>query len=239
SPAAAEVFSYLERRGASFLADLVRATGRLPSEVENALWELVAAGLVTGDGVAGLRTLLLPEEKRRPRRQLRSLPGRSSKRLAPAGRWSVLPPEAASGRGPEESADGAARRLLARWGVVLREVTGRERRLPPWRSILQALRRMEARGEVRGGRFVQGFVGEQFALPRAVDALRAVRRSRDAEEVVIVSAADPLNLVGLLTPGAKVPVLSGQVIAFRDGVPVEVGDLAAVRSKLQSPRAAV
>ncbi len=259
SAPAREVFAHLERRGASFLAEIARAARRLPTEVEDALWELVACGLATGDGVAGLRTLLLPEEKRQPRRHLRALPGRTPRRLAPVGRWSLLvadpggvaaddvasaggftPPERAGGRGgagpvpPRRDAERVARRLLARWGVVLRELTARERRLPPWRSVLQALRRMEARGEVRGGRFVQGFVGEQFALPEAVDAMRAIRRRGESGELVLVAAADPLNLVGILTPGARVPLASGSLIAFRDGVPVEIGERGALRSRLQT-----
>jgi ATP-dependent Lhr-like helicase len=193
----------------------------------------VAAGLVTGDGIAGLRTLLLPEEKRAPRKaHLRALPGRGARRSMPIGRWSLLraePHPAAAGRGRR----GGSRRLLARTGVVFRELALRERRAPSWRSLLQALRRLEARGEIRGGRFVAGFVGEQFALPEAVEALRAVRREKGQGEVVVVAAADPLNLVGLVTPGARISPFSGQVIAWRDGVPVEIGDLGAVRSRLQ------
>jgi len=241
SPLAATVHDHLEARGASFLADIARAVDRLPSEVEDALWELVAAGLVTGDGVAGLRTLLLPEKERRDRRArragyLRAVPGRGGHRLMPVGRWSLL----RAGTGPalagDEAAEAAARRLLARYGVVFREVCARERRLPPWRRLLYALRRMEARGEARGGRFVDGFIGEQFALPEAVDVLRAVRRKREGEEIVIVAAADPLNLVGILTPGGRVSPFSGQVIAYRDGVPVEIDVLGAVMSRLQPGR---
>ncbi|MGH7820075.1 MAG: Lhr family helicase, partial [Candidatus Binatia bacterium] len=134
---------------------------------------------------------------------------------------------------PADAADAAARRLLARWGVVLRELCLRERRLPPWRLLLGALRRMEARGEVRGGRFVEGFVGEQFALPEAVEALRSTRRRNEGPEIVVTAAADPLNLVGLLTPGARVSPFSGQMIAWRDGVPLEVGELGAVMSRLR------
>jgi ATP-dependent Lhr-like helicase len=243
SPTALEVYDHLERRGASFLADVARALHCLPTAVEEALWELVASGLVTGDGIAGLRTLLLPEKERRSRRapravaaHLRSLPGRGARRLMPVGRWSLLRAEpdvaGASHGGPEA----AARRLLRRYGVVFRELCARERYLPGWRELLSALRRLEARGDVRGGRFVAGFVGEQFALPEAVEALRAVRRRRDADETVVVAAADPLNLVGIVTPGARVSPFSGQVIAYRDGVPIEIGELGAVRSRLQDGR---
>ena len=150
----------------------------------------------------------------------------------PVGRWAVMRGEADGTRRKEDVAEAVARRLLARYGIVLRELGARERRLPPWRDLLFALRRLEARGEVRGGRFVAGFLGEQFALPEAVEALRGSRRRRSEGETVLVAAADPLNLIGILTPGPRVSPFSGQVIAYRDGVPVEVGDLGAVRSKL-------
>jgi ATP-dependent Lhr-like helicase len=243
SAIAREVLAHLERRGACFLVDVARAIHRLPTEVESALWELVASGLVTGDGVAGLRTLLLPEEKRQSRTRrsaahLRSLPGGGKRRLMPVGRWSLLRAEQEpDGEPPAAAADGRARQLLRRYGVVFREICARERRLPAWRFLLAALRRMEARGEVRGGRFVAGMVGEQFALPEAVETLRSVRRRREGEETVVVAAADPLNLVGILTPGPRVSPFSGKVIAYRDGVPAEVGELGAVRSKLRQARA--
>jgi ATP-dependent Lhr-like helicase len=243
SAIAREVLAHLERRGACFLVDVARAIHRLPTEVESALWELVASGLVTGDGVAGLRTLLLPDEKRQARTRrnaahLRSLPGGGRRRLMPVGRWSLLRAEQEpDGDPPAATADGKARQLLRRYGVVFRELCARERHLPAWRFLLGALRRMEARGEVRGGRFVAGMVGEQFALPEAVETLRSVRRRREGEETVIVAAADPLNLVGILTPGPRISPFSGKVIAYRDGVPAEVGELGAVRSKLRRARA--
>jgi ATP-dependent helicase Lhr and Lhr-like helicase len=235
SPAGAAVLEHLEQRGASFLADIARALGRLPSEVEDALWELVAAGLVTGDGIAGLRTLLLPEHERRPRRatHLHALPGGMARRLMPVGRWALLRDQAVAPAGAELVAERAARRLLLRWGVLFRELCARERGLPSWRALLIALRRLEARGEIRGGRFVDGFIGEQFALPEAVDALRSIRRRGADGEVVVIAAADPLNLVGILTDGARVSPFSGMVIAYRDGTPIEVGELGSVRSRLQ------
>jgi len=240
SPIGGEVLQYLQQRGASFLADIARAIRRLPTEVESALWELVASGLVTGDGIAGLRTLLLPEEKRQSRaprgaRHLRPVRGRHARRLMPVGRWSLLraEDEIAADHSTAAAAETCARRLLHRYGVVFRELCVRERHAPAWRFLLGALRRMEARGEVRGGRFVAGTVGEQFALPEAVETLRSVRRQRGVDETVIIAAADPLNLVGILTPGARVSPFSGKAIAYRDGVPVEIGDLGAVRSKMQ------
>ncbi len=235
SPAARAVLEYLEQRGASFLSDIARALGRLPTEIEEALWELVASGLVTGDGIAGLRTLLLPERERRPRRaaHLRALPGGGGRRLMPVGRWALLrDPTAQAAEG--DAAERTARRLLRRWGVLFRELCARERGLPGWRVLLHALRRLEARGEIRGGRFVDGFIGEQFALPEAVDALRSMRRRPPSGEIILIAAADPLNLVGIVTPGARISPFSGLVIAYRDGVPAEIGELGAVRSRLQN-----
>src|SRR5579862_599142 len=223
------VLGHLERHGASFLPDLARATGLLPAQAEEALWTLVARGLVTGDGVAGLRGLLARAEGRRARR-LRAV----RSRLVPAGRWALL---RTAGAEPAEDGLRFARQLLRRWGVVLRELLARETRMPPWRTVLAALRTLEARGEVRGGRFVAGLVGEQFALPEAVDALRAVRRRHDESETVVVSAADPLNLVGILVPGARIAPATRDVIAYRDGVPVDTGALGAVLSRTR--RAAV
>jgi ATP-dependent Lhr-like helicase len=243
SPAARDVLAHLERYGASFLTDIARATGLLPGQTEDALWELVARGLVTGDGIAGLRTLLLPEVKRRqrarrePQHRLRALRGGTAKRLMPVGRWSVLRVLHTAASAPADlgSTDELlARQLLRRYGVVLRELLAREVRAPAWRVLLGIYRRLEARGEIRGGRFVAGFIGEQFALPEAVDTLRAVRRAAADTEPVIVAAADPLNLVGILTPGARVSPFSNQVIAYDNGVPIEVGELGTVLSRVQA-----
>jgi ATP-dependent helicase Lhr and Lhr-like helicase len=235
SPIARAVLEHLQQRGASFLADIARTLRRLPSEVEEALWELVAAGLVTGDGIAGLRTLLLPERERRPRRaiHLHAVPGGMTRRLMPVGRWALLREQVAAPTSGEMVAERAARRLLLRWGVLFRELCARERGLPSWRAMLQALRRLEARGEIRGGRFVDGFVGEQFALPDAVDALRSIRRRARNGDLVVVAAADPLNLVGIVTDAGRISPFSNLVIAYRDGVPVQIGELGTVRSRLQ------
>ena len=221
------VLDFLERRGASFVADIARGTGLLPTQVEEALWRLVARGLVTGDGMAALRTLLEGPDRRRRRRLAMVRTGRG--RLVAGGRWSLLRSAA-----DEASADPmrVAGQLLRRYGVVTRELTARESRVSSWRALLGALRTLEARGEVRGGRFVAGLVGEQFALPEAVETLRAVRRRREPGEVVIVSAADPLNLLGILLPGPRLAPTAREVIAFRDGVPVETGELGAVLSRL-------
>jgi len=165
---AREVLAVLESRGASFFADLARATGRLASEVEDALWELVAAGLVTADGFENLRALL------DPKRRAGQGKGRSARPRHAPGRWALL---RHTGAPPEGQAEAFARQLLARWGVVFRDVTARESISPGWRDLLVVLRRMESRGEIRGGRFLDAFLGEQFALPEALDLLRAIRRS--------------------------------------------------------------
>jgi ATP-dependent Lhr-like helicase len=188
SPAAQEILECIERLRAPFFAEILRSTKRLPSEVEEALWQLVAAGLVTADGFDALRSL--SDAKRRlGEKGLRARPRSSS------GRWTLL--AATTERIDREA---FARRLLARWGVVFRDVIARESLAPPWRELLIALRRMEARGEIRGGRFVSGFVGEQFALPEAVEALRAARRVGAEPEAVTVGAYDPLNLGGIVLP---------------------------------------
>ena len=228
--AAAAVLSHLEHHGASFLSDIARATGLLPTAVEEALWTLVARGLVTGDGVAGLRALLRPEAEHRTRR-LRALRGGRA-RLVPTGRWALLRTGAVEAPAVVD-ATAWARQLLARWGVVLRELCARETRVPPWRALLAAFRRLEARGEIRGGRFVAGLVGEQFALPEAIEALRAVRRRREGPETVVVAAADPLNVSGILVPGPRIPPPAREVVAFRDGAVAETGELGAVLSRMR------
>jgi ATP-dependent Lhr-like helicase len=232
---ARDVAAYLEQRGASFLNEIARGTGHVPAAVEDALWELVARGLVTGDGIAGLRVLLQPEVKRRnPRHRLRAIRGgRLPQRLMPVGRWALWGAGEGEGAPAAERAEVIARQLLRRYGVVFRDLLGRENHLPPWRILLGVYRRLEARGEVRGGRFIGGFVGEQYALPEAVEALRAVRKTQASGEVVLVSSGDPLNLVGVIIPGGRISPFSNQLIAYRDGVPIEVGPLGAIRSRLQ------
>ena len=230
------VLEALRRRGASFLRELVHETGRLASEVEDGLWELVAAGFVTADGFDNLRALIDPKRRRGEGRFRAARPRHA------AGRWALLAPTegapaaasrpagavaaasgdslsqvtgaAASGaaRRRQERADAFARQLLLRWGVVFRDLVRRESLMPPWRDVLGALRRMEVRGEVRGGRFVAGFVGEQFARPDAIELLRVVRRDAGGNQAVRVAAADPMNLAGVVTPGARVSALSGETV---------------------------
>jgi len=210
SHAAADVLTALQTQGASFFADISRASSRLSSEVEEALWELASAGYVTADGFDNLRALLDPKRRSGQGR------GRTARPRHAAGRWALL------SRGDEapKRAERFAEQLLSRWGVVFRDVIRRESAAAPWREILLALRRMEARGEIRGGRFVHGAAGEQFALPEAVDLLRTVRRSKPDGEEVRLSAADPLNLVGVVLPGERTAASSTDLICFRDGIPV-------------------
>jgi ATP-dependent helicase Lhr and Lhr-like helicase len=192
SGAAHDVLDEIRRRGAPFFADIVRGTKRLPSEVEEALWQLVAAGLVTADGFDALRSLI-DAKRRLGEKGLRARPRSSS------GRWTLLTSET-----ERIDPEAFARRLLERWGVVFRDVAIRETLTPPWREVLAALRRLEARGEIRGGRFVSGYVGEQFALPEAVEALRAARRAGDdPSELVTVSDYDPLRIANALLPAAN------------------------------------
>lgn len=234
SPMAREVARYLEQHGASFLSDIAKGSGLLKVKVEEALWQLVAHGLATGDGIAGLRVLLTPEHKRAgKRRSLRVITGgRSAERMMPVGRWSLWRHQLGGAEfSSEEALARKAWQFLERYGIVFRDLLARESNPPPWRSLLQVYRRLEARGEIRGGRFVNGFVGEQFALPRAVEMLRAERHVKQ-QEPIMVSAGDPLNLVGILTPDPRVSPYSNQVIAYQDGIPLEVGPLGAVISRL-------
>ena len=211
SPVANEVFAYLQSRGASFFTDIVRGTGKLKAEVETGLWELVAAGVVTADGFDNLRTLVAP---RRSTATARARRPRHS-----AGRWTIMHTEPA--RDHAAALEATCRMLLDRYGLVFRELLARESVLPKWRELLLTFRRLEDRGEVRGGRFVSGFIGEQFALPEAVESLRAMRNAQPSGETITVSAADPLNLAGIIVPGERVPAISGHSVSFRDGSLVE------------------
>jgi ATP-dependent Lhr-like helicase len=212
---------YLLEHGASFFEELLAGSGLLASQAEGALAELVAAGRVTADSFAGLRALLLPMQRRR---KLAARHRHGSFGLAEAGRWSVLPRRAGPAAVGEPGAadlDGVARLLLRRYGVVFRRLLSREAGwLPPWHALLRSYRRLEAQGHIRGGRFVAGATGEQYALPEALSALRAVRRREPQGELVALSAADPLNLTGIVTPGARIAALAGNRILLRDGVAV-------------------
>ncbi|MGH8373578.1 MAG: DNA glycosylase AlkZ-like family protein, partial [Gammaproteobacteria bacterium] len=216
----------LQQRGALFFSDLVQITGLLRTQLETALGELAAWGLATSDTFAGLRALITPAAKRAPlaRSARYRLRHGSGPAVDAAGRWSLTPRQSVEG---DVTTDADALMhladvLLRRYGVVFRKVLERESGLPPWRELLYIYRRLEARGEVRGGRFVDGFAGEQFALPDAVGALRATRKQPREGGLVSVSAADVLNLTGIITPGQRVPVQGENRVLYRDGIPVAV-----------------
>ncbi len=228
SSRAQAVEEVLRSNGASFYDEIVLATGILRTQVEDALAELVAAGMVTSDSFAGLRALLTPSEKRKPlgntkRRRRSPLFG-----IEEAGRWSLVkrtPPGEPSKRPYYEPdldmVEHIVHALLRRYGVIFWRLLQREATwLPPWRDMLRVLRRLEARGDIRGGRFVAGSSGEQFALPEAITMMRDTRRAAPAGTLVSISGADPLNLVGVITPGAKVPALHNNRVLYRDGAAI-------------------
>jgi ATP-dependent helicase Lhr and Lhr-like helicase len=226
---ARDVIDALREHGALFQSDLTTITRRLPGEVEEALWDGVARGLVTADGFQAVRSLLFRRRAPRAgnRRRLRRTGAGIGARSA--GRWSLLPGTIAT-EDPDELAEAVAEQLLARWGVVFRDLLARETLTVPWREVLWALRRMEARGTIRGGRFVTGFTGEQYALPDAVDLLRSVRRLKRSREMIRISATDPLNLVGIVLPGPRVPALPTNSVTYIDGALASAEDTASAES---------
>jgi ATP-dependent Lhr-like helicase len=197
SDAARAILETLRTRGASFARDL---------GTDEAIGELVSAGLIASDGFAGLRALIASSHEKQ--------------RANLAGRWSLLSPreEAAS----EDAIETQARTLLRRYGVIFRRLLTREPNAAPWRELARVYRRLEARGEIRGGRFVHGMSGEQFALPEAIERLREIRRDAPNGRLIAISAADPLNLIGILTDEERIRAVSGTRIAFRDGIAVSV-----------------
>ncbi|HEX4661243.1 MAG TPA: DEAD/DEAH box helicase [Streptosporangiaceae bacterium] len=213
-----DILDALREHGALFRPDLAAVTGRLPAEVEEALWEGVARGLVTADGFRAVRSLLRRGGSRAPalaRRGLRR--GIGAGGVGSTGRWCLLPAPAST-PDRDELAEAVAEQLAARWGVILRDVAARENLAVPWRDVQWALRRMEARGTIRGGRFVAGFSGEQFAHPDAVDVLRAVRKQHHTGQPVQISAADPLNLTAVVLPGPRVPAIPSNTVTYIDGI---------------------
>src|SRR6266571_481432 len=222
SSEAGAVYEALRSRGASFFHEIVSVTGQLRTQIERSLGELAGSGLVTADSFGGLRALLAPSEKhkRRSRR-------RPAHEVDTAGRWALLRGDAAVEDG--KRVEQIARALLRRYGVVFRVLLARESRLPTWRELAAVYRRLEARGEIRGGRFVSGFGGEQFALADAVGRLRAVRKLEKSGEFVALSGADPLNLVGIVTPEARVAAITPNRVLFRDGLGIAALEAGEVR----------
>jgi len=235
------VFETLQSGGALFFSELVSRSGLLPSQVEEALSQLAALGLVTSDSFDGLRALLVPSNKR-PTFGRTAAKRRRRSNLASiefAGRWSLLPRRgdfpaangAPNGTRPRETAiEKFARVLLRRYGVVFRRLLDRESFPISWYELGRVYRRWEARGEIRGGYFVGGISGEQFALPEAIGLLRSIRRTSSNGELITLSAADPLNLQGILTPGTRIPAFTENRILFRDGLPVAALESGEIRN---------
>jgi ATP-dependent Lhr-like helicase len=223
SDLARAILGALHERGASFARELMARTAASAGDVRDALAELVSAGLVTADGFAGLRAVI------KGRARLR----RSGMALDRSGRWSLVRPgkerDVADRFARDERAETQARVLLRRYGVVCRRLLAREPNSAPWRDLLLAYRRLEARGEIRGGRFVSGLSGEQFALSEAVAELRAVRRTPGDGALVSISAADPLNLSGIVTAGDRIPGIASLRVIYRDGVPIAVDERQSIR----------
>jgi ATP-dependent Lhr-like helicase len=235
SPLALRVRAQLENSGAAFAADLARQAAVPIAELHNALWELVAAGLVTADGYDSLRSLIDPRRKSAAGTAFR-MRGTNQRARNTAGRWSLLappPPQSsvilneakdlqssaaiAAAQQRDVEIESAALVLLWRYGIVFRDLVQRETTMPRWRELLGMLRRLEARGIVRGGRFVSGFQGEQFALPQAVESLRGSRKQELAPSTVTISAVDPANLVGVIVPGDRPAAIAGRTVQFRSG----------------------
>jgi ATP-dependent Lhr-like helicase len=220
SQIARDILAFLRARGALFFPEITAGIRHLPAEVEEGLWQLVAAGLVTADSFAALRSLVSGETRKSVR------PGRlRPPRRTREGRWSLLECKDAA---PSTKVEFWTNLLMRRYGIFCRELLLREPSAPPWRELLRIFRRSEARGEIRGGRFIGGLNGEQFALPEAVGFLRGVRRKEPPGQYIRLSACDPLNLAGVLTPGPRIPAFLGNRVIYRDGVPaaaIENGDI--------------
>ena len=245
SGASRTLFDTLADGGALFFSELVRRSGLLPSQVEEALSQLAALGLVTSDSFDGLRALLVPSNKR-PTFGRNAGKRRRKANLASiefAGRWSLLRTDAASspsGNGAESSVRDAAieqfaRVLLHRYGVVFRRLLERESFPATWYHLGRIYRRWEARGEIRGGYFVGGTSGEQFALPEAIGLLRSIRKASPNGELITLSGADPLNLQGILTPGPRIAALTANRVLFLDGLPIAALEAGKIRKIADTP----
>jgi ATP-dependent Lhr-like helicase len=215
SSSAVRVLEVLKQWGASFFDELQQQTGLLKTQLETALGELVAWGLVNSDQFQGLRALITPQKKQQRSRRRVEL----QTPLAAGGRWSLIRPSFPN-EDDQQRIEQIARTLLSRYGIVFRKLLERENALPSWRDLLYVFRRLEARGEIRGGRFVQGFAGEHFALPEAVSLLREVRKKQGDEHLIAISTADPLNLTGIVTPGKRIAAQAGHRVLYKDGKPI-------------------
>lgn len=224
SSAAKQVVEILQTRGACFYSDLLAQTKLLPSQLENTISELVSKAYISSDNFEGLRALITPAKTSTRSRRSRFAP-RAGSRFDLAGRWSLVPPplelsDSEASEFQEEKLLYIAHTLLRRYGVVFRRLLERESHLPPWRDLLRVFWRLEAQGEIRGGRFVSGFAGEQFALPEALEALRKTAKSDASKQAFVLSASDPLNLIGIILPGEKIPANSNQQILIVNGLAI-------------------
>jgi ATP-dependent Lhr-like helicase len=220
SAKALQIYEALQKQGASFFDDLVYRTKLFPSQAEDALGELIGAGLITSDSFTGLRALLVPDKYKTNGSHARDLEIFS---MNYAGRWSVLHYEHSNDhQHQQENIETIAWALLRRYGILFRKLAERENLAPPWRDLVRVLRTLEARGQIRGGRFVEGYYGEQFGLPEAIVELRNVKKQNKQDVLISISAADPLNLTGIITPGRRIPAYSSNRILYRDGVPIAV-----------------
>lgn len=209
SAVAQTIYLFLKENGASFFVDIVQGINHLKAEIERGLWELVSAGLITADGFDNLRALIDPH--RRLGKRSRSVFRQST------GRWSLLKFRKTTDK--DKRLEAICRVLLKRYGICFRELLAREKILPSWRELLIGFRRLEAQGEIRGGRFVSGFLGEQFALSYAVDSIRSMKRKSPNEHNISISAVDPLNLIGIVLPGERIPAFSGKHVILKNGLP--------------------
>jgi ATP-dependent Lhr-like helicase len=213
-PDSTRVVDILRTRGALFLPEIAAASGLADAQVRHAVADLVARGLVTSDGFAGLRAIIRTASGR---------PLPAGGRTNVTGRWALIETRRNEADVPstrEAAVDLQARALLRRYGIVFRKVLAREPNAAPWRELVRVYRRLEARGEIRGGRFVTAMSGEQFALPDAVERLREIRRTRPSGTLHVISAADPLNLAGIVTTGDRVRAVAANRVVYRDGVPL-------------------
>ncbi len=238
SPEAVQVRALLQQRGACFANDIQRISGLTRPQTQQALWELATAGLAAADGFDQLRAMMDPRRKH-------VASSSEKKTRSSAGRWSLLsgevqdaPTRAERARRTDQAHESAAKMLLARYGVLFRDLLIRESNAPKWRDLLGILRRLEARGEIRGGRFVSGFGGEQFALPEAVESLRLSRATTDAADI-LVAAADPMNLAGIVVPGERVSAVPGKSVSYRKGAVICDETAGSTPSSSQPRRASI
>jgi len=223
SAGASTIFNLLQKQGALFFDDLIRQSKLFPSQAEDALGELISHSLVTSDSFTGLRALLVPDKYKTNGSGRRHT---ETYTMSAAGRWSLLYNSDGEAEKPREDIEKIAWAMLRRYGILFRKLVEKENLAPPWRDLVRVLRTLEARGQIRGGRFVEGVWGEQFALPEAIVELRSNKKEDKSGVLISISASDPLNLTNIITPGRRIPSFSGNRILYKDGIPI-----AAIESK--------